>query len=171
MRNHAAAGTSGTIFQEVIRPFSAHVAAINADTTRPAVPKCVPLTDPKPHERPAAVPAPARASHLAEALGPSVSISGPFKGRPQQHKGSADQHLADDSRAAALRQVADLEQGPLEWLSMGEPDLEASTYAQPAQEQPGLDRATFDKARPHIAAVLRAHPGGTASKVPDHAEH
>ena len=159
------------MFQEVIRPFSAHVAAINADITRPAVPKCVPLTSPKPQEPPAAVPALPGPSHLAEASSPSDSISGYFQGRPQQHTVSADKRLADDSHAATARQVPDLEQGPLEWLGMREPEMDAAIDAQPAQEQPGLDEATFSKARPHTAAVLRAHPGGTASKVPDHAEH
>ena len=147
------------------------MAAINANTTRPAVPKCVPLTDPKPHERPAAVPAHAGPSHFAEASSPSDSISGHLKGWPQQHKISADQQSSDDSQAGTARQVADLQQEPLEWLSEGEPELYAISHAQPAQEQPRLDKATFSKPRPHTAAVLRAHPAGAASKVPDHAEH
>ena len=117
------------------------------------------------------MPAHAGPSHLAEASSPSDSISGHLQGRPQQHKLSADQQLPDDSQAATARQVADLEQGPLEWLIAGEPELDATTRAQPAQEQPGLDGATLSKARPRTAAVLRMHTGGTASKVPDHAEH
>ena len=38
------AETSGAVFQEVIRPFSAHVAALNADRTRTPVSRCTPLT-------------------------------------------------------------------------------------------------------------------------------
>ena len=147
------------------------MAAINAYTTRPAVRNCVPLTDAKLHERPSAVPAHARPSHFAEAFSPSDSISGHLKGWPQQHQISADQQLSDDSQAATARPVADLQQEPLEWLSEGEPELYAISHAQPAQEQPGHDKATFGKPRPHTAAVLRAHPAGAASKVPDHAGH
>ncbi len=38
------AETSGAVFQEVIRPFSTHVAALNADRTRAPVSRCTPLT-------------------------------------------------------------------------------------------------------------------------------
>ena len=117
------------------------------------------------------MPAYAGPSHLAEASSPSDSINGHLRGWPQQHKISADQQLSDDSQAGTARQAADLEQGPLEWLSVGEPELYVTSHAQPAQEQPGLDESTFSKPRPYTAAVLRIRSGGAASKVPDHAEH
>ena len=41
-----AAETASPVFQEVIRPFSAHVAALNADRTRAPVSKCTPLFNP-----------------------------------------------------------------------------------------------------------------------------
>lgn len=43
--NHLApaAVTNGPVFQQLIRPFSAHVAARNADTPRPPVERCTPL--------------------------------------------------------------------------------------------------------------------------------
>ena len=51
--NHLApaAVTMGPVFQQVISPFSAYVAARNADASRPPVEKCTPLVSPKPTQQ------------------------------------------------------------------------------------------------------------------------
>ena len=124
------------------------------------------------------MPLPAGLSRLAGVDSPSDSISVPFKVEPQQPKVSADQQLAVGSPAALAQvpqvfQVANLEKEFLEGLSVVVQELDATTHAQTAQDQPGLDSggASFSKARPHLAAISWAHPGGAASKVPDQKEH
>ena len=57
------AETNGTVFQHIIRPFSARVAAFNADGLRPVIPDCQPLRDPYLAPSPAHIQAAGSSSH------------------------------------------------------------------------------------------------------------
>ena len=70
------AGTAGPVFQEVIRPFSTRIAALNADRSRVPVSRCMPLTSREPSR-------PGRVAEVARHPG-SVKAQ---PGEPQQQQG------------------------------------------------------------------------------------
>lgn len=87
------------MFQEVIRPFSAHVAAITADASRAPVPKCHPLAASA--QAQAAQPGP---SHLAEVASYAVSTGMQPPVQAWQQEADEEQGIASNAAGAPAQE-------------------------------------------------------------------
>ena len=87
------AETAGPVVQEVIRPFSAHVAALNADRTRAPVSRCTPVSSQARHQ-------PGRVAEVASYPG-TVASQPREAAQQQQWKPPVSQARLQESTGAA----------------------------------------------------------------------
>ena len=128
--------TAGPVFQEVIRPFSAHVAALNTDKTRAPVSRCTPIAT-QARSQPGRIAEVARypgtlAMQPEEAAQqqqwkPPVSVSRPHEntGAAAAVDGAAEVQAATGSEATASVEPSALDE-----------DLEHLQQQRPQQEMP-----------------------------------
>ena len=139
------AETSGTVFQEVIRPFSAHVAAINADKARPPVPKCTPLSS---HTQQGP-------SHIAEVASYTDIISAQPERGALQATPPAEQRRPYESKTAT-------------YADSMSPWLEGDFYqGRPQVKQGSLSQrkeATADEIAASSLDGINAQPGGDSQQ-------
>jgi len=139
------AETSGTVFQEVIRPFSAHVAAINADKARPPVSKCTPLSS-QTQQGP---------SHVAEVASYTDNISAQPGRGPQQATPPAEQQRPYESKTASYT----YSMSP--WLEgdfyQGRPQVKQGSFSQRKE-------ATAGEVAARSLGGISAQPGGNSQQ-------
>ena len=151
------AETASPVFQEVIRPFSAHVAALNADRAKAPISKCTPLFNPT-------RPNPGRVADTTS-YSDSMIRQPDQAARQQQEALSVGLTRPQDSRGAAAASGQPVEPG-----SMSEAEAAASTEPSAMDEdlahlQQQLPQQGLPPAPPAPASADAMLPSGGPSRA------